>query len=64
MGYTVSRRSGGHRLYVAERQDCTLQAEDILSLLALATIYEERGAFWRPSDDEIAAYLNLEGGDA
>ena len=64
MGYKVSRQSDGERLFVAERESCVLMAEDVLLLLGLAKLYESRGASWRPSDEEVAAYLELEGNGA
>lgn len=32
--------------------------------LGLAKLYESRGASWRPSDEEVSAYLELEGNGA
>lgn len=61
MGYEVTRESGGDRSYVAVNRFCSLIAEDPVTLLGLAKIYEVRGNSWRPTDSEVSAFLALEG---
>ena len=61
MGYQVTREAGGDTVYVAESGACTLKAEDPLTLLGLAKLYEVRGRNWRPTDAEVSALLALEG---
>jgi hypothetical protein len=61
MGYQVTREAGGDMLYVAEIGVCILKAEDPLTLLGLAKLYEVRGRNWRPTDAEVSAFLALEG---
>jgi len=64
LGYQVSRDPAGQRLYRADNAECSLAAEDPLSLLGLVKLYEVRGADWHPTDAEVSAFLGMEGQDA
>jgi hypothetical protein len=52
--------SGNGRLWNAESANLKLIAEDPLTLLGLAKLYESRGAMWAPSDDEVQQHLELD----
>ena len=60
LGFVVSREGDGQAMYVARRKDCVLGAEDPLSLLGLAKLYEARGSAWQPSESEVSEFLLLE----
>ena len=60
MGYVVSRKADQRVLYRAESTHAVLIAEDVVSLLGLAKLYEARGPGWQPSDQEVEALLELE----
>lgn len=57
-GYTVSRRDDSYRAESAAR---LLLADDLLQLLGLVALLDERGDSWHPTDEEIQALLDLEG---
>jgi hypothetical protein len=57
-GYTVSRLGDEYR---AENAARLLFADDLLLLLGLAVLLDERGDAWYPTDAEIQALLELEG---
>lgn len=61
LGYEVTRESAGERSYVAVSRVCRLVAEDPLTLLGLAKLYEVRGNSWKPTDSEVSAFFGLEG---
>ena len=63
MGYDVKRESGNEGWYAAISSRCSLRAEDPLTLLGLAKLYEVRGTRWQPSDKEVSAFLALESRD-
>lgn len=63
MGYDVKREPGNEVWYEATNNCCSLRAEDPLALLGLAKLYEVRGNGWQPSDEEVLAFLALEGCD-
>jgi hypothetical protein len=63
MGFAVKRRDDVSHGYVAERRDAVLRADDVLQLLALATLKERRGeAACCPTDAEVRSLLRLEQG--
>jgi hypothetical protein len=59
LGFVVTV-AGESRLMRAEGPSCTLIAEDPLALLGLAKLHELRGSEWRPTDEELEAFLALE----
>jgi hypothetical protein len=64
VGYAVSRLdgAGGTTNYRATRASDVLTGDDVLQLLALATLLERRGdAACVPTDAEIADVLRLDG---
>lgn len=61
LGYEVSRELTGLLRYKAVNSRCELLAEDPLLLLGLIQLFESRGASWHPNDDEVAAFLAMEG---
>jgi hypothetical protein len=58
MGYVVSRNGD---VYRADSETRRLLADDLLQLLGLAALLDERGAAWRPTDEEVDALLRLVG---
>lgn len=61
LGFDVTRVPGDPALLQADNEHCHLVAEDPLLLLGLATLFAHRGPIWAPSDEEVAAYLSLDG---
>jgi hypothetical protein len=59
LGFVVTVASDS-QLLRAEGPSCTLIAEDPLALLGLAKLYELRGSEWRPTDEELEAFLAFE----
>ncbi len=60
LGFDVSQVSGNPALLQADNELCHLVAEDLL-LFGLAALAAHRGAIWAPTDQEVSAYLALEG---
>lgn len=60
LGYTVTQDKSAERQYRAENDTCIFVADDPLTLLGLVKIYEERGANWQPSDEEVQRLLLLD----
>ena len=56
LGYEVSISDSG-ALCQARSAHCTLVAEDLVALLGLAKLHEMRGDDWRPTDEEVDAFL-------
>ncbi len=61
LGYAVSKTPDG-LLCRAENAECVLIAEDLLSLLGLATLRSLRGDAWLPADEEVEELLSFEEG--
>lgn len=63
LGYVVTRieSNSGDVTYQAENDACSLLGDDVLQLLALPTLLEQRGTSWQPTDAEVAELLTLEG---
>ncbi len=59
LGFVVTAADDG-RLLRAEGPSCTFLAEDPLALLGLVRLLELRGSDWRPTVEEIEAYLVLD----
>jgi hypothetical protein len=67
LGFQVSAMNSsmsGPPLLQAEDETCRLIAEDPLLLLGLATLVRQRGANWKPTDEEVTDLLRLMGDDA
>lgn len=60
IGFEVKKQFGVDGLYEAERKGCRLVAEDPLTLLGLAKLYEIRGAGWMPTDAEVSEFLQID----
>ncbi|PHV32791.1 hypothetical protein CSQ94_15655 [Janthinobacterium sp. BJB312] len=60
LGYAVTRDKTAEQQYQAEDDTCIFVADDPLTLLGLVKIYEERGADWQPSDEEVQRLLLLD----
>ncbi|PHV40728.1 hypothetical protein CSQ95_03850 [Janthinobacterium sp. BJB304] len=60
LGYAVTRDKTAEQQYQAEDDACIFVADDPLTLLGLVKIYEERGADWQPSDEEVQRLLLLD----
>lgn len=60
LGYAVTRDNTAEQQYQAEDDTCIFVADDPLALLGLVKIYEERGADWQPSDEEVQRLLLLD----
>lgn len=60
IGFTVTKQLSAEGLYEAVGKGCTLVAEDPLTLLGLAKLYEVRGAGWRPTDAEVSEFLEID----
>ena len=59
-GYAVRRDppdASGQELWHAENETTHVIAEDVLTLLALTAIVENRGAEWRATDKQIQLFL-------
>ncbi|MFZ4875854.1 hypothetical protein ACL9RI_12265 [Janthinobacterium sp. Mn2066] len=60
LGYTVTRDKTAEQQYQAEDDTCIFVADDPVTLMGLVKIYEERGADWQPSDEEVQLLLLLD----
>lgn len=60
LGYAVTRDKSAEQQYQAEDDICIFVADDPVTLLGLVKIYEERGADWQPSDEEVQRLLLLD----
>ena len=58
MGYVVSVSEDG-KFWRGQRADCSLVAEDPLTMLGLAKLYELRPKNWRPSDAEVDEFVQF-----
>jgi hypothetical protein len=58
-GFVVEPSVTNGGLLQATNGVVTLLGEDPLVLLGLAAIAEARGADWKPTDNEVAVWLNL-----
>jgi len=58
-GYTVrcEKAADGKQTWFADSTTVELQDDDLLTVLALASIAETRGAQWHASDAEIEKFL-------
>ena len=56
-GYCVVRRDGESEEWRADKEGVQLVGGSPLELLGLACLLDVRGAAWRASDAEIAAFL-------
>lgn len=54
-GYTVI--AAGNDDWYAEKDGLRFQAESLIELLGLVSMYEVRGANWAAADQEIDAFL-------
>lgn len=58
LGYTVTtQRTGDAEIWVAQRREVKLQANDPCTLLGLAKLVEVKGKDWQASDEKIAEFL-------
>ena len=63
LGFSVTRvpsSQGISGMYRGERSQVVLQGDDVLQLLALATLVERRGANWQPTDAEVTAFVEFD----
>nr|CAP48447.1 putative integron gene cassette protein [uncultured bacterium] len=58
LGYTVTTTYlNDNEIWVAEKEDMNLQADDPCTLLGLAKLVEIRGKNWRVSDSQIDDFV-------
>ncbi len=62
-GYDVQPMSPGQddETWWAEMDGMRFQADNVIELLGLVTMYEIRGVNWQAADDEITAFLHEDG---
>ena len=58
MGYAVSVSTDG-KSFRGQKAGCTLIADDPLTMLGLAKLYELRGENWRPTDAEVDDFIEF-----
>lgn len=56
-GYVVTREGNAYR---ADSGAHCLRGDDPVQLLGLATLLDERGASWHPTDEEVEALIALD----
>ena len=58
LGYTVTtRRAKNAEMWIAQRQEEKLQANDPCTLLGLAKLVEVKGEGWQASDEKVTEFL-------
>ena len=58
LGYTVTtQRARDAEIWIAQRQEEKLQANDPCTLLGLAKLVEVKGKDWQASDEKTAEFL-------
>ncbi len=58
LGYTVTtRRTADAEIWIAQKENEELQANDPCTLLGLAKLVEVKGKNWQASDEQIAEFL-------
>lgn len=62
-GYDVQRMSSGQddETWCAEKDGVRFQADNVIELLGLVTMYEIRGVNWQAADEEIDEFLHAGG---
>jgi hypothetical protein len=58
-GYSVSmnRIAGRDQIWIAEKNGNQFQAEGLIELLGVVTMFEVRGEQWQATDSEIEEFL-------